>query len=177
MSVKRSKEANTYRTINIHNVVGDWYNSTQIPYIAHAFVKGGGIVCLSPAVTSGASNKAASHPDQQYWRIFNSGRSSAVSSVIQGIASAGGVSKIERIDIDCKLMPCNSSDHACLYAVPALMRTLYGLNNIDLRIFSHADENMGSGGSSKRVILTNTSADSTRLDNDYNLHQGWGWTP
>jgi hypothetical protein len=178
MAVARSKAANQHGNVNIHTLVQNWWSSPQIPYVAHAFLNNGAIICLRPSISTAASNSAASHPDQQYWRVFTGGNhAAAAQAVTNSIAGAGGVANIARIDIDCKLMPCNANAHSCLYAVPALMRNLYGINNTPLRMFSHADEGMGGGGSSKRVITTNTSATPDQLLVAYNAHDGWGWTP
>lgn len=178
MAITRSKAANRNGNVDIHNLVQDWWGSAQIPYVAHAFLNNGAIIRLRPEISSDASNSAASHPDQQYWRIFNGGNhAAAVAAVANSIAGAGGVGNISRIDIDCKLMPCASNAQSCLYAVPALMRNLYGLVNIPLRIFSHADEGVGGDGSSKRVITTNSSSNPAQLLVAYNAHDGWSWTP
>lgn len=178
MPIARSKVANQHGNIDIHALVKDWWNAPDISYVAHAFLNNGAIIRLRPAVSSGASNSPASHPDQQYWRVFDGGKHAiAVGTVKSSIAVAGGVANIARIDIDCKLMPCASSAHSCLYAVPSLMRNLYLMQNIPIRMFSHANEGVGNGGSTKRVITTHTSASVDQLLSAYNAHDGWGWVP
>ena len=178
MAVNRSKAASG----NIWTVVGAWYNHTQVPYVAHAYLANGNIIQLRPPVFGSAGNNANNHPDQRYWREYDGGHhQTAVLSITQAIQGAGGVANIRLIDIDCKLMPCAAGNQSCLFAVPALMRNYYRLNNIPLRIFSHADENMGGQGtghgSSKRVIQCNTSDTTQVLTAAYNNHDGWGWIP
>jgi hypothetical protein len=179
MALRRSKLACRSGNIDIYATVQGWWGTAQIPYVAHAFLANGTIIRLRPTLSAGADNRPANHPDQQYWRTLSrNGHASAVATITNAIAAAGGVANIASIDIDCKLMPCNGDDHGCLYAVPALMRNLYALNNVPLRIFSHADENMGGAGSSKRVITTSTAAvGHDAATNAYNLHDGWGWVP
>ncbi|WP_146016082.1 MULTISPECIES: hypothetical protein [Pseudomonas] len=178
MALRRSKAACTSGNVNIHNTVQTWWNAPQISYVAHAYLANGTIVCLRPPLSAGANNQPANHPDQQYWRTLGqNGAVAAIAAITNAIAGAGGVGNITSIDIDCKLMPC-TGQHGCLYSVPTLMRTLYGLNNTPLRIFSHADENMGGGASSKRVILSSTAvATNAATLVTYNQHDGWGWVP
>lgn len=61
------------------------------------------------------------------------------------------------------------------------MVNFYNLNGIPFRMFSHADENMGGGGtgnqSSKRVVSATTGAANAALAAAYNNHDGWGWVP
>jgi len=175
MPVSRSKAASRNGLIDIHATVADWYQAVDIPYIAHAFLANGTIVCIRPTLRTPAGNAAAGHPDQLYWRAFNGGNHAVAVAAVTNSIAAAGVANITRIDIDCKLMPCTGVN-GCFVAVPALMRNLYGLANVPLRIFSHANENMGGNGSSKRVITTTSAAGAVALTNAYNAHDGWGWT-
>lgn len=178
MAVQRSKAASTQGNVNIYTLTQDWYQTAQVGYVAHAFLNNGGIVCLRPPVWAAASNSPASHPDQSYWRTLVQNQAPrAIQAVTNSVNAIRGT--IARIDIDCKLMPCNGQFAGCLYQVPAFMIQYYGLNAIPLRIFSHADENMGGGGtgntSSKRVISCTTGATNAALGTAYDNHDGWGW--
>jgi hypothetical protein len=175
MAVTRSKAASTNGNINIWALVANWYNDPQIWYVAHAFLNNGTIVRLRPAISAAASNSAASHPDQAYWRILTQNVPLRVQAIVNSVGPIMG--NIARIDIDCKLMPCDSQYTGCLYQVPAFMVNLYNLNGIPIRFFSHADENMGGGGSSRRVISTTTGVANAVLTTAYNNHDGWGWVP
>jgi len=161
MAVQRSKAASTFGNVNIHTLVQNWYQDAQVWYVAHAFLNNGSIVCLRPAISAAASNSPASHPDQSYWRTLVLNQAPrAVQAITNSVGAIQG--NIARIDIDCKLMPCNSQYTGCLYQVPAFMVNFYGLNGIAVRMFSHADENMGGNGtghlSSKRVVSCTTGA-------------------
>lgn len=57
------------------------------------------------------------------------------------------------------------------------MANLYNLNGIPIRFFPHADEGMGGGLSTKRVISTTTGVANGVLTAAYNNHDGWGWVP
>jgi hypothetical protein len=174
MAINRSKAASG----NIWNVVHDWYCDREVPYVAHAYLANGNIIQLRAPLSCAASTRSNNHPDQLYWRSFDGGlHQIAVRGIGQSIAAAGGVANIRSIDIDCKLTTCCDSDQSCLYAVPSYMRNYYQLNNIALRIFSHADENMGGAGTSKRVIQCVTSDNATALLAAYNYHDGWSWVP
>src|SRR4051794_25620894 len=106
MAVQRSKAASTHGTVNIHTLVQDWYNAAEVWYVAHAFLNNGAIVCLRPAISSGASNSPASHPDQSYWRTLVTNKpAQAVTAITNAVGPIRN--SITRIDIDCKLMPCN----------------------------------------------------------------------
>ncbi len=179
MSVQRSKAASKHGTVDIHTLVRDWYADVAVPYVAHAFLNDGTIVRCGPVVSAAASNQVSAHPDQKYWRtiVTNQGQmaNAAVTAALQGVT----IANITRIDIDCKLMPCNNGNNSCLFQVSAAMRGLHGLANIPLRIFSHADENMAGAGSgdtsTKRVIICNTNSTNLQLTAAYNAHDGWGW--
>jgi hypothetical protein len=180
MPVQRSKAASTQGNVNIYTLTQNWYQTTQVGYVAHAFLNNGGIVCLRPVVSAAASNSPASHPDQSYWRVLVQNQApQAVTAVTNSVNAIRP--NIVRIDIDCKLMPCNGQYAGCLYQVPAFMAQYYGLNGVPLRIFSHANENMGGGGtgntSSKRVIACTVGDANATLTNAYNNHDGWGWVP
>ncbi len=175
MAVQRSKAASTHGNINIWALVADWYQAAQVWYVAHAFLNNGGIVRLRPAISAVASNSSASHPDQQYWRVLTQNVPQRVNAIVNSLGPIMGT--IARIDIDCKLMPCNSQFTGCLYQVPAFMANLYNLNGIPIRFFSHADEGMGGGLSTKRVISTTTGVANGVLTTAYNNHDGWGWVP
>jgi len=175
MAIIRSKQASSYGTINIHTTVADWWQDVDVPYVAHAFLNNGVILRVRDVLRLTANNSAASHPDQQYWRAITQNGASRVQSVWNIVNPVRA--NIIRIDIDCKLMPCATANTSCLYQVPAFINNLYGLNNMPLRIFSHADENMGGGGSSKRVVLCMSGATSGNLLTAYNNHDGWGWAP
>jgi hypothetical protein len=183
MALARSKAACRAGGVDIHATVGGWHTHGQVPYVAHAFLTGGGTICLRQPIAGAAGGaNANNHPDQLYWRGFDGGRHQiAIAEVANAIAAAGGVGQITRIEIDCKLMPCDAGPQSCLFAVPAFARNLYGLNNKPLVIFSHADENMGGGGtghgSSKRVIHCNTGNTQEQLRAAYDNHDGWGWVP
>ncbi|MDX1692540.1 MAG: hypothetical protein R3208_02170 [Ketobacteraceae bacterium] len=168
MSLRRPKSP------AIYDIVGDWWdNSHGVPYIAHAIFTEGAPLTLGP-VTQGTGNQnlATNHPDQSFWKDNKNGiRDKLDREFRQGRL-------LRRIEVDCALMPCVQQG-GCVYRVPALIRSCHDkLADVELRIFSHRDENMGGGNgndSSKRYYIARTS-DGNDLTN-YNAHDGWGWVP
>jgi hypothetical protein len=175
MAVTRSKQASRYGAIDIYTTVGDWWQDVDVPYVAHAFLDNGVILRLRNVLRLPANNSAASHPDQQYWRTITQNGASRVQSIWNIVNPVRD--NIIRIDIDCKLMPCATANTSCLYQVPAFINNLYGLNNVPLRMFSHADENMGGAGTSKRVVQCRSGVPGADLLAAYNDHDGWSWAP
>jgi hypothetical protein len=144
----------------IYALVGDlWENNGSIQYVAHAITAGGTATRLRDVI-EGSGKGPANHPDQLYWDS-------------KRIAKVAGV---QRIEIDCTLMPCDGEFDGCLFRVPALVAAC-GYANIPLRIFSHRDEGAGGGGSTKRYFLCNTGQKNAELKAAFAQHGGWGWTP
>jgi hypothetical protein len=160
-----------------------WYESTEIPYVAHAYLRNNTIVQLAPPLYGTAGNKSRScdHPDQHYWLRYHGDLTPTANAAVKATIDRVGLENIISVDIDCKLLPCSTGHNCCVYAVPAFMAAKHGLKSIPLRIFSHANEQLGGGGtghtSSKRVILCNTGQTQPDLMNAYNHHDGWGWVP
>jgi hypothetical protein len=179
MPIQRSKVASAHGNVDIHDLVEDWWQDVEISYVAHAFLRNGEIVRLRPKISARANNSPASHPDQAYWRNLDKNKARAVPAILNAVDSIRA--NVVRIEIDCKLMPCNERQTGCLYQVPALMVKYYKLSGIPLRIFSHADEHMGGSGtghpSTKRVITCTTGDTEGALTIAYSNHDGWGWVP
>src|SRR5262249_31939218 len=120
----------------------------------------------------GLGGAPPNHPDQLFWITPNGVLIPGITNVIN---ARGGVQQIQRIEIDCTLMPCNVGLNSCLVRVPQLIQN-YGFNGIPLRIFSHRDEGMGGAGqSSKRMIMTTSNANAGALQAAYNAHTDWSW--
>ena len=156
MPLRRPKLAAIYNLTN-----GWWVNAGAIQYVAHGITAAHAAVNLGPVLAIAAGGGPNQHPDQQYW---------------QGHAPPAGAAGFVRIEIDCTLTPCTGQFDGCLYRVPYLLRQA-GYANVPLRIFSHREEGMGGGGSSKRYITCNSADQNAALTVAMNNHDDWGWVP
>lgn len=180
MDFARSKQF--YRTggVDVHSLVGDWWNDAEVPYVAHGISLNNRVVRLADVKRLPANDSPDKHPDQQYWKTDQKkGPPKSIKGIADALVEAAGPGGLARIEIDCKLMPCFlvAKYEKCMFQVPALLKKLYGLDNTTLWIFSHANEKMGSANSSsKRRIICNSGDDSTKLTAAYNAHDGWAWS-
>lgn len=123
----------------------------------------------APTEGDGLGSNPTYHPDRQFWAQRN-----ALTLERLREKSARNAT-IDRIEIDCTLMPCDSADNACLYTIPGQIPKEYG--NVELWIFSHRYQGMGNAkdGEAKRFIRCFVNSSKEALDEAMKANEGWDW--
>lgn len=160
---------------SIYNLVSTWHvNEGGVNYVAHLITRSDPFAFRlgEPLLGEKPGSSPPNHPDQVFWGRNNQ------TSIKKALAQAGQLRAVERIEIDCSLLPCDTNrNFSCLYRVPRLILA-WGFTNVPLRIFSHRNEGLGGlNASAGRVIECNTEDGQLALRNAYGANRDWSWVP
>ena len=155
----------------LHATVSDYDAGGSVQYVAHLILQDGRSLALGEETVGTSGRTKEDHPDQVFW---NHKKTLSLSAALEKLRAEKR--QIDRVEIDCTLMPCEGTG-GCTTTVPARMKAV-GYDGVKVRVFSHRSEIAPKPGVlPARYFDFTVGQRNTELETARGEEGGWAWAP